>query len=383
MRLLSTPEDQDEGIARIVLEYIIVQTLYNTVRRILNLNSIIGFGFLGFLLVVFLLRNKDYLYRSIKSKIGVYTVIAFLFSNLYVITFLRDNLFFSTMIRYIAYLLLICLPFYVLGVSINDFKKVVDYWINNSFLLLLVASTIIFTRKDADYNMHFSYLILLPVLAYLYSFFRDKRIIHLVFSVYLILLIVFFGSRGPLLCVAVYVLLFFLCGKTKVAYKILALFAAILTYVNLNNIVSLITRLMGNYGINNRTLELLTTNLFYTSGRDRIQFLVIESIRKNWLIGTGPASDIKLIQDYPHNIVLELLMDYGVPIGIVILAVLLFLILRVLFSNNYKNEAIILIAWSIVPLFVSGTYLTSYSFAFTLGVLVYLAKYSNKKERVI
>ena len=137
--------------------------------------------------------------------------------------------------------------------------------------------------------------------------------------------------------------------------------------------------------MNTRILDKLTEGeLLSSSGRNNYYDFVIDYIKSHPLIGSGMINDRAIIANalsvpaedaygaYPHNFFLELLMQFGIVIGSVIIIAFLGLLIYTLFGkfkSSYKEYLIMFLFIGFVPLMVSGSYITFQGFYVLLGLM--------------
>ena len=88
---------------------------------------------------------------------------------------------------------------------------------------------------------------------------------------------------------------------------------------------------------------------------------------------------------YTHNILLEIIGNFGIIIGSILIILLIFLIVRSLLSKEkkYTNLIIIWLSLGFFHLMVSGSYLTDIKFWILLGLLFNKSRdlnYNNKQR---
>jgi len=117
-----------------------------------------------------------------------------------------------------------------------------------------------------------------------------------------------------------------------------------------------------------------------TLTKEVITDLIIEAIAKNPILGIGIAGDRVLLEgSYSHNIVIEVISNFGIILGILLLSVLGIKWIKSLFSKNESYLDIILIWSSIgfIHLFISSSYLIDFKFWIFIGVLFNNTKNCN------
>lgn len=125
-------------------------------------------------------------------------------------------------------------------------------------------------------------------------------------------------------------------------------------------------------GIRSRSIHLFLRDEVHLSGRDQIYNLVLKEIHENPIMGIGIAGDRRIIgTGYAHNIFIEILGNFGLIVGRILIVVLLVLIVKSLFRRDkqYTNLVVIWLSLGFFHLMISGTYLTNIKFWILLGLL--------------
>ena len=112
---------------------------------------------------------------------------------------------------------------------------------------------------------------------------------------------------------------------------------------------------------------LLRNEITNDMGRHEIYKDVFRQINKNPLLGNGFLS---LGKFGAHNIVLEVIAYFGIPIGVLTLLFLFYFYFKVLIYNNIKSREIVLIIFfsvTILSIFLHSTVIGTSNFFFLLG----------------
>lgn len=197
------------------------------------------------------------------------------------------------------------------------------------------------------------------------------------------------GTRGAMLCLFVFIILFVLfqkpIRKNKALYCVI-LSLMILILVFYQEILLGMKLLAEEIGMSQRTINKLLSGAFLTSnGRNVLQAKVIEGILDNPVLGYGIAGDRKLVGIYVHNIFLEMLASYGVILGVVLI-ISTFVILVAGYRRSHTKEAqkfiLLLFCATIIKLCLSSTYLQEELFFLMLGVCVNQIRMESRPLRV-
>ena len=247
---------------------------------------------------------------------------------------------------------------------------------------------------DGVYSMSFSYGIMVPTLLCLLLTCQEKE--HKVYNltVFTVLLATHFkyGSRGSIVCCFLAVLLSYFYSKRdkQIEYFILILLFAGVISSNWAYIIAFLSKLFPE----SRNLFLLSKGLvFYVSGRDVIYEKLLKQIIAHPFAIRGLYSDRVLLAGntqsvdtiwgaYSHNIILELLYQWGIwCIPFIALVSGLMIRMLVIFkraSSDLKIMIMLVYAYAIGQLMVSSSYLIGPSFGLLLGLLLWFRRNSSR-----
>lgn len=273
--------------------------------------------------------------------------------------------------------LCICLPIFLCFVSIQNmriFFRVAFCLSALTAFIGLIYVTMFLTgnlpMKETVYDMGLGYALLFPAL----YFFWHKGTVSTFVAVALTIIILLLGSRGPLVPIALFLIFqrFMLGSASEKWVLVLAILVIIASF-------GVIVNLMQDMGIESRTLYLLAEGAADSdSGRGDIYDIVSLKISESPIWGYGVFADRVFVNGiYCHNLFLELFIDFGcfVPLIIMFLiAVYVIKLLKFLSSDELLFLGLLFLA-SIIPLLVSGSYLTDFRLPFFFG---YIYKLSHK-----
>lgn len=197
----------------------------------------------------------------------------------------------------------------------------------NIALLAMTALTGKFTATDLAINyvgLGISASMWVPILiqhAFLSS--GKARTVHIIGSTISIVFVAVYGNRGSLVAILVYVLYCYMKYTNAKRKMLIALLIGLLcfgVYTYQTKIITFIVAQVSKIGFSSRNLTLfLTGNATYTTHRtDEIWIRMLNAIKEKPLIGYGLCYDRVLngaMNMYAHNLVLELMVSFGVPIG--------------------------------------------------------------------
>lgn len=239
-----------------------------------------------------------------------------------------------------------------LSTSIRDYKLLLDYLHKSSLLMVIsglamvIATSVIGVVGTAptEYNMSLSYYMVIPTVTLLLMYYLKGNIINLIFFGLGLLVIFAMGSRGPLLCIATFYILYNIKYKkykyNRFLLDISYLLAIVLIIQNRDRIFRWLYETLLQFNINSRTLFFLINGEITTlSHRDIIFSELSEKLFDNPIVGIGFLGDLR-----SHNIILETLLFFGLFFGGLLLIILINLTIKsVLYESNKELSYLILI----------------------------------------
>lgn len=195
--------------------------------------------------------------------------------------------------------------------------------------------------------------------------------------------IVIYGHRGALLVTVAMMLIFFvkyIKVEKKVLISLLGIAFLVVIFFFQNQLIEFILNFMESAGLESRTLEkLLTGDITNDSERNTIWAILISRILDNFPFGAGIGADRLILKKtmrdglYAHNFIIEILLNYGILLGALVVG----WILKMCYDTLFKIKDT---AWSqlITPFLIPSviTLLTStsiyqYSFFWVAAGLYY------------
>lgn len=222
-------------------------------------------------------------------------------------------------------------------------------------------------------------------------FYYKKRFVRLICfltAVYFAIFITVYGNRGALVVVLVAMAVFLVVYVPLKHLVLLGGFflSAILgALLFLEPILEMAGGLLGFDLAQSRNFRLLTRGLIDDdAGRFRIWKVCFDAILEHPLLGNGSGGDrvanfvSRGRAAYAHNIVIELCVDFGVVIGLLIFGWLLYIGFRMVFKcrdRDWKALFLPFYVFSMVELFFSDTlYQSGYLLAAAVIYVVYFSR---------
>ena len=274
--------------------------------------------------------------------------------------------------------------FMIIASGSIDYEKHQNYILSISslYILVLFVYRLFFYRTtvSSDYfnDMGFAYYITPSAIIVIYNFFRDRKIKHLILLIMSAFFLFICGTRGAILCCVLFVIYCIIMEMQKIkTHKKWILFAALLlvliAIINFRHIAAWTYPFLKENGFSTRWMRYLRSEggLFETSGRDVIIKIVKDNIFKHPILGGGLMEDRILMGGYSHNIILELLNSFGIPLGAILFIALLFLIIYSYIktkSTVYKYYIVAFTCVSVVKLMVSSSFMQESSLYILIGI---------------
>lgn len=276
------------------------------------------------------------------------------------------------------------LPFYFIGRCVRDYELFIKWASKLSRVmiplgLVFYIITNVFSVAIPDDNMSFSYYYLPFILIEVYQLFNRFSKLDLILFCMSLLVILLSGTRGPILCLLVYVIIYIYLLEKKRSLKLLGItisgvFALFVMFGGITDLLILFNEQLNKVGWNSRIIESIINNeLFNGSGRNLIYEKVLRAIRDNPVIGYGLYGDrIFLNGSYSHNIILELTVSFGF-VGIISAITIILKPLIKMCNKNYdlfyRLALLLFFCTSVVKLMISGTLMNDAHLFLLLGIL--------------
>lgn len=274
------------------------------------------------------------------------------------------------------YLLGINLPCYLCLASITsiDVLKRVMLIISYILLALGILYLMLFVLRRVafvNYSIDFTYYLLLPALVFL----SYRKIWFTLFFIVIFAMMLLLGSRGALVTVIIFALLLSIIDRKNRTIILISTFFIILLS---GSFFALYLTFSNKASITSRTLSLIQEgNIAESSGRIDLYTKTWNSIVESPIIGHGIYGDrVVLDGSYCHNIILEMLHNFGLIAGSILVFMILFAVIRIYLTsdNDLRKLLLIFFCYSFIPLLVSTSYLDDPKFGILVGALFLLSK---------
>jgi O-antigen ligase len=270
-----------------------------------------------------------------------------------------------------------CYPFFTLSIALT-------LYLTYNFYTLGFVKSYILSGQQLSYFFSFACGITLFML-HINNLLNKKILTQNVFLYGLLilfaLLLFYFRGRGAFVVLVVYLLFYYKESFPSLKKSLVIIPILLISYMALNGeffdlALSGSERIFGfiyNWIDNGFDLSV------GTSKRDIVYLRAFDQISENYITGLGPFSSWT-IGNHPHNLFLDVLLQYGIFLGGIIVVALLFFPLLILLKLRgvTKSFFILLILFPIVQLQFSSGYLKSQLLFFALGFG--LSNYFSKRK---
>lgn len=238
------------------------------------------------------------------------------------------------------------------------------------------------------YSMRFGYALLPSALWFLYEYIKKKYIVDLVFFGVSLVLLLAWGSRGTILVILLFGILYMLKVQRRWLLFFLLTGAVLLPF--LRDFLFLVLRLIAQYTGAKKIQGFIS--LFeedgwsHSSGRDLLYEHCIDIIENNFGgAGVGFWQYDPIMNGlYPHNLFLHVGTEFGI-IGIVLVVVILMIAIKKLF---YQSSDVFLFynyifSIAIGRLMVSSMYWARPEFWVIIGLFICNSKLGIRKSHIL
>ncbi len=279
-----------------------------------------------------------------------------------------------------------CFPMFALAYMIDDFdvlrRSMLKYSrisavISGVMFIFLIFKVIPSFHED-QYSMGYGYSLLIPSLLLFVNGFEEKNIFDISLTVLTVFSIISLGSRGPILVIAVFAVAYYARKGIK-QFLFTAIFIILLA-VCFEWILSALSTLFVELGLESRTLQLLSQESVSMSGREQMYEFLKNQILINPFKIRGINAEYLFYGVYAHNLYLELLYQFGVVFGGLFSVALTALSFHEVFFRK-NTLTLIYMCVSMIQLMVSSSLWITITFWCWMGfALKYIPKGSEKVE---
>lgn len=328
----------------------------------------------------FLIRNKKMIINLFIAEVIYFGI---LYTNYKIFPFTRD--FYEEYFMFLRQVVVVYLPSMTVALKVNDFSGYIKNFRKVGILgivFMMIAYFMGFIERW-DYQQYG--INLCPFVVMIYPAYLKYHRISDTFWMFIGFFLLMAGGRQSFVAFFVSILVVYYCIrlhdipiKKIISYICLALCGVTIFIIAGPYLIILLGDLLRIFGMESRTMDMLVGNeLFSTSTRDYIYELSLYYIKNNLYNIQGIFADrylLRLTDDwmaYPHNLILELMLDFGVVIGVVFTMIIFYQYIIQLIKSNLEKRTIIGVVATIIilRLMVSSSYMIEGLFYTVLGLL--------------
>lgn len=193
-----------------------------------------------------------------------------------------------------------------------------------AFAAILSVVGFIASDGESNYSLSMSYVALWAVMWQLHAFFKQSNKLALIAAIITTAIILVYGSRNPLIAIAVYVLIQVINntrGKSNVQKFFSHLFLCLIALLAVfwKQVLLGVFILFEHFGISSRSinyiLEATESDVDMSSGRNDIHEELIKLIYDHPFFGMGICGDSTNMNETAHSLYLSIYATYGIIIG--------------------------------------------------------------------
>ena len=362
---------QDKHLANFIVGYYFVQALNLLVKLVIGNFALWSLLSRGSLIILLLIALKPMIDRKAKAFLGMEVLFALLFGYTFIFRYASYSDYSSIVINVFT----VFIPMAIAATSISDKRILLDRFYVMAWPTQAILLYTLITRSSFSYSMIGGYTLVFQALIVFDHFSEKRKWYDLAACILDLVVIIIYGSRGPLLCVVTMLILKILFNPSISQAKRISLvfltciaLGAIFTFYN--EIINALISLTNKLGYSSRNIYLLVNGRITSeSGRDSIQRAYFEVVKTGPALGHGIAGGWISNDTYPHNIFLELLVSFGPVAGVLTCAAVTVITFYAIKNKDEDKRRLchLLFAYS-VSLFLSDTFLKSPMFFMLMGI---------------
>lgn len=230
------------------------------------------------------------------------------------------------------------LPVVVILSCIRDYQILLDIMVKMSVAILILSGLCLLIDSTVGagytYSMGYANSLIIPICCMIYLYFEKRKFIFIILAIIGGLNISILGSRGALLAIGVYFItqLMKRVNTLENRNRVLVLSMLIIfCLIFFRPILGLIEFILAQNGFSSRTIELLLNDFMHSSGRGIIYEAIKQEIKLQPFVIRGIGGEYHVTGGfYAHNFILEILCDFGVIVGGILLIIVFIGIIRTL-----------------------------------------------------
>ena len=348
--------------------------------------------------IIFIFVYSLYINRRLDTR---FVLIVALFTSIFMLNALFVNYQIKIIREYVIFFRYGILALYF-AMLVKDYNKLIYYWYYIGIISFFISNFYLdYYRRTNGYmnygiNLTYSFL---GFAIYHYNYSENSKVHKLIQKIFILVSfvqILIFANRSSML-ICLFVLIFCELNNLKrknilstILKVTIGLIISIYCLLNINNILILINTGLQKLGIYSYSLtkyiltlqEGITGIITQSSGRDTLVKISLDLINESNFMPNGVGYFEYITgKPYPHNIFLELALDFGIfgIIGFVILIVIIMNKYLLYSRENTKFKCIVgvIFIYAFTRLMFSGRYWTEALFWAGIGLVIFYDSNKN------
>lgn len=386
--------NQDKIVNFIVLELTITPIKFFIVQSIPGLsnynyifNIFISLILLPFLVFALISAFKENLIFSILI------IMIFLLIILLQILIFPENK--AQIFLYIKKIIGVSMSSLIVSYSLKDYKSCYYKLVKNSKIIILFGILEFVSHKFfgvvgsdtlVNYDMSFGYFLVIPtILSFNEIYLSKNKILNICFFLISMLMVIILGSRGAVLAIFVGCILIWYENLSfqrikDIFYIIYIFILGVFLFVNFKKVSKYFYNFLIKLGIDSRFFSMLSQgHITSSTGRSELQEKVFKIILEHPWLGIGMLKDTS-----SHNIFYEVMLFYGIPIGIFVIILIIYYWLKILVvKESFKRKLmIVFLSYSVIDSLLNLTVLGKDIFWIYLGLAMSTKIYKKRKVKI-
>lgn len=292
----------------------------------------------------------------------------------------------------------LCLPPFLLCCCFVRTEKLSKYLINYSKVAVALFCAMMYLQVF-KFGMRINYMSIaynaLPSIFFLYyDLKKNKERTSKILYVLGIAFLLIGGCRGAILTLVIFLMLLYIKSfehfNAKKFFGVFLIIAIIIIIIyNLNYIMQWLQRFLQQFGYSSRLINKMLGvsadgDIFEISDRQRIYDKIKANIK---FLPQGLFCDRLLVESYAHNIILEVLIQFGYIFGGLILVKFISIVVKSIKCANKMNDDFLItssfafVAILLGQMMVTSSYLTNRGFWLFFGLSI-ISIYKIRKTKI-
>lgn len=345
------------------------------------IKSLMGNGAIVWIITIVGIGTSFFINRKINKNYLFFVIISLILILLNILSVNYKVLVISQGVEFIKFGLI---PLY-LSLNKFDYDSFISYWykfsIVNFIVLVFYIPSVI--NNKVNYMVFGVSLVYSFVGVIAYFYFKNKfKILNLLIAITILVLIFIFGNRSSLLiCISIWIFIKLYRIKDNLKKIFILFFITIISisvYINIYDVLKSINMFLQKLGIKSysisKYLMAIDKGLIESaSGRNNLVNLSVDIIKNNTFKIHGLKYFTYITGEiYPHNLILDLSITFGLLGCIFIIFWLIYLIFKVRYIKNINFKILLceIIILEFLWLFLSGTFMEESLFWIIIGILI-------------